>query len=486
MALVLSDQDADLTDYVTGLAAAAVLIAVIFLVIHCVILVFMCCRKRRVGFWSGRPMDRESSEYTSCAGLSRSTWVRAVFISSGVIFLVFTNVLVAKGLTNLQDTVHIVHQSAIDVGIITAEADSIISGGLQDVRGIATAIRTSLEGELASQNFCPADPEFNNNAAAQDIRDEADQALEMLGQLNDLEEVDDIADSIEDLSTGSADLQDTTADIDLAGAPSLLVLIPFTIVPCLLVACAILSHFEVPFPMRAVNYFLLPLFILEVLLCVVLASGTVALAAANSDFCAPTPDASYVAMSPDTTLLRMLDLQGFTVQSESVIRQVAEYYIAQCQDVTNPYTFLTDYLPDLNQAQVALDELLTTFAEDGVMMELGLYCNRDFRTLEALMVEMQTILDVLLEAIDRTLDLVGCERMVPIYHRAMYDGACTSAVTASMWFFVSSLMMAVAGTLMLLLRSAIRPNVDEDEDADYPAKPVRAVTGYDEDPRYYQ
>jgi len=64
---------------------------------------------------------------------------------------------------------------------------------------------------------------------------------------------------------------------------------------------------------------------------------------------------------------------------------------------------------------------------------------------------------VLLESVARALDLVSCERVVPIYHKAVYDGACRYSVNGVMWVFAASLVMAISGLIMLLFRSAYKP-----------------------------
>ena len=120
-----------------------------------------------------------------------------------------------------------------------------------------------------------------------------------------------------------------------------------------------------------------------------------------------------------------------------------------------------------------------SFLSNDSLSELELYCNRDFDSLVVLLPEMQTILDALLSATDRTLDLISCERIVPVYHRAIYDGACEYSVSAVYWFFSASLIMAVFGFLMILLRAAYKPTLYEDVDVDVDAE-CRVVYEHDD------
>lgn len=258
-------------------------------------------------------------------------------------------------------------------------------------------------------------------------------------------------------------VEDSTADLDVTDWEALLVLIPLTMIPCLLVALTILAHFDVLFPLWVVHFVLTPLLIVEVILCIVLASFALAGASANADFCLPPPSDVYALKSPDTTIFRLLDDQGYG--TEEFAREVADYYLNQCAPhVADPYDFLREHLPSLDEAEASIKGLIKSFSEDGTLLAMSLYCNRDFVGLEALLASMETVIDVLLEAITRTIDLTSCARIVPIYHRAFYDGACNYSLSALMWIFSSSIILSITGLVMILLRSAVKPNkFDEDE-----------------------
>ena len=105
------------------------------------------------------------------------------------------------------------------------------------------------------------------------------------------------------------------------------------------------------------------------------------------------------------------------------------------------------------------------------MLVLSLYCGRDFDKMGVLLAEMQSLLQVLLESLFRTLGLVSCEHVVRIYTSVVYDAACQYSVNGVMWVFVSSLVMAIFGLIMILLRSAYKPTryvtlVQEEEEED--------------------
>lgn len=469
-----------------GLAMLAGIVGACFLLFMMIILIFMCCGKQRVGFLSGRPFEltltddyyrdenddsmreqypdktKKKKKKGCCCGIATTTWVRCTFILSGILFIIFAMLMVGKGITNLQDTVKSVHHSAANIEYITTEAQDIMKTGLNDIRGVAASVRDALEEELARDDFCPDDPEMDDNPQAADVRMQTENAVEKLRDLDSFvgEQVNDVADALTEVGGQAQSAVDTTGDVDLTDWQALLILIVFTLVPSMFVSAAILSHFDIETPCFTafLDCCMMPLFILMVLFCVFVSCAMLVAASVNSDFCLPggRSDDPYDGNSPDASVLRFLDAQGYTGE-EDFVRNVAEYYIHQCQgEVEDPYTFMTDYLPDLQDAQQVIQALNNRIIQEGLILELSLYCNRDFDRMGTLLAEMQTIIDVMLEAMYRTLDLVSCRRIVPIYHRAVYDAACLYSVEGVMWVFASALIMAFFGLVMILFRAAYK------------------------------
>jgi hypothetical protein len=183
--------------------------------------------------------------------------------------------------------------------------------------------------------ICPADPNLNNNQAFLTIRAAGEQALSLLGTLDSFLHgpIDNIYSALGQVAKEAQIVENGTANVNFSGWESVLVLILGTIVPCLLVAAAIMAQFDVEVPQITclINWFLMPLFVLMVVLFAGVASFMIAAAAINSDFCLPgTRPAldAYPGTSPDTTVYRVLDAYGYT--KADTVRQVATYYIAQC------------------------------------------------------------------------------------------------------------------------------------------------------------
>ena len=108
-------------------------------------------------------------------------------------------------------------------------------------------------------------------------------------------------------------------------------------------------------------------------------------------------------------------------------------------------------------ASASLDTLTTKMNADGLVLEISLYCGRDFDKFGVLLAEIHSLLQVVLESLYRTLNLLSCERVVTIYHSSIYDAACRYSVEGVMWVFASSLIMATFGLIMILFRSGYKP-----------------------------
>ena len=392
-------------DYIVGLAWAAGLLAACFLVFIISIIVFKCCGKRRVGFLSGAhfqenwdddfenkeqhmndydnlheqspPLptkNRKRAGRCSCCGNVAS--VRFTFMLSGCIFIAFAMLMVVKGVTNLQDTVKTVHHSAANIEYMALQAQDILQNGIRQIQTATVNVRTALEQELERDDLCPNNAESTNNAeggdwtskasqAVADLTSKASQAVanwtsKALQAVTGLSQIDTLVDDrvngiVEALSEAGGQAQavmDQIGDVDLTDWEALLILILYTLVPTLLVSAAILAHFDIESTCfyMVLDFAVLPLFILMVLVCVFVSCAMLAAAAVNSDFCLPggRPEDSYPGWSPDTSVLRFLDAQGFAGDNDPV-RKIVEWYVFQCQadEVDDPFAFIATRLPDL-------------------------------------------------------------------------------------------------------------------------------------------
>ena len=381
-------------DYAWGLAWMAGALATCFLIFITTIIIFKCCGKWRVGFLSGahfrvnldevdhglsnsfedeicqdkhgygdlqeqypeqntqKMKKRKGAGCFCCHGTIFS--VRFTFMLSGCVFITFAILMVVKGVTNLQNTVRSVHHSATNIEYMSSEAQDILQNGIRKIQTTAQNVRAALEEELQREDFCPHDVLLGINKPAADWTSKASQAVAELHKIDVFvdDRVNGIVAVLSEAGGQSQAVVDQVGDVDLTDWEALLILIVYTLIPCLLVSAAILAHFDIESPCfySSVDYIVLPLFIFMVLVCVVVSCAMLAVAAVNSDFCLPggRPEDTYPGISPDTSVLRFLDANGFVGEKDD-LRRVADWYINQCQteEADDPFDFMTRHLPDL-------------------------------------------------------------------------------------------------------------------------------------------
>lgn len=178
----------ELKDYVVGLIFGAAVIFTIFLVWIIAICIFRFMGKEKVGFLSGAPFDAAPTlrkdfpqdrprpqidgwdeelevEYykmqyksrISPSWRNRPTLIRIAFLVCGLVYIVFSILLVTKGVANLFQTVHIFQDSIVRTDLIASSTQEI----LQNLRPVAAAsqnIYDGLSAEVTGSNFCPNDP----------------------------------------------------------------------------------------------------------------------------------------------------------------------------------------------------------------------------------------------------------------------------------------------------------------------------------------
>lgn len=108
--------------------------------------------------------------------------------------------------------------------------------------------------------------------------------------------------------------------------------------------------------------------------------------------------------------------------------------------------------------------LETSFKEGTTVETLALYCNRDFEPVEAVVESMNELLGTLTRSLDRTLELISCDVIVPIYTSTTYDATCQYSMSAVFWVFSTTLIMSVFGLLMITFRAAYKNDVYTDDE----------------------
>lgn len=115
-----------------------------------------------------------------------------------------------------------------------------------------------------------------------------------------------------------------------------------------------------------------------------------------------------------------------------------------------------------------------------------MYCNREFFALDGQIDNMQMILTILTDSLTRLLDLVSCQRIVPIYtdtstcsgyecmftllqyqrvspllsYFLVYDASCEYSTKALFWIFCCAVILGTFGLIMITLRASYKLSRD--------------------------
>ena len=443
---VASNGDAE--DYIQGLLFIGLFIVSFMMLWLLLLMIFRCCGPKLVGFLSGAPMQKKSQ----VVDFNRPFRVRVAFVNAVVVFLVFAVLLVVNGISNLQDTTFAVSNTNQEVKALLLDAN-VVTGNLQTVGRSTTAIRDALVADLG--NFCPNDPNIADSTG-QDLDKMAQDAIALLEQLGDFinNDVARAQQGIDATLETTQDVEDFINDADVNDWQSLLVLIPYILIPSFLLVGVIMAWCDASIGVFTclLSWFMMPLFILLTILSIVACAAISAGAVTNADFCS-----GGESQTPDGTILDILNSQD--LKEDDIAFQAVTYYVGQCT-ATNPWTFIQDYKGQIVDAEDTLGQLQDAF--DAITIpRLNLLCGRDFAPLEALLGDMDGNLKVLDTSATTALNLLSCERVLPIYTSAVYGATCDHSITGVTWTFASLLVLAVTGMVMITLRSAYLDVEDE-------------------------
>jgi hypothetical protein len=100
----------------------------------------------------------------------------------------------------------------------------------------------------------------------------------------------------------------------------------------------------------------------------------------------------------------------------------------------NPFAFISAYNDQILGADSQVSNLAGSINLVG-LDTLGAICGRNFTEIAGLADLMASNLRILKTSAQLTLDLLQCDRLVPIYTATVYDGTCTYSIQGVTWTF---------------------------------------------------
>ena len=320
------------------------------------------------------------------------------------------------------------------------------------------AIATVLSRDLLLSAFqdggtqCLKDGDAGATLGLDDLINNITTILEELGNFT-FGRTEDFASSTERITQGAEDVYDTTENIQLGDWQSLIVLIPYILIPVLLVGGVALAWLNIDIPMirSLLSWLILPIFIIEVVFAYILSSGILIAASGNADFC--SGGEQHV---PDATVIQIIENLGY--DTNDLVFQIVAFYIDQCV-TDDPFKLINTYKDELTAAF----DYVTSFANLKVQ-GLGEICISNITAMDTLVGSLNTSIHSLADSADEALDLLQCSNIVQLYTNPVYDGTCTYSITGATWAFAAFAVVACMGLIMIMLRSAWQLDVDAPPD----------------------
>ena len=81
-----------------------------------------------------------------------------------------------------------------------------------------------------------------------------------------------------------------------------------------------------------------------------------------------------------------------------------------------------------------MDEF-TNIIVTATVEQLSQECGTDYGPTLQLLNQLRTYASILLESSNRSMTLMGCQNIVPLYTSVVYDGLCNESVKGGTWIF---------------------------------------------------
>mmetsp|Transcript_32886 Transcript_32886/g.54287 ORF Transcript_32886/g.54287 Transcript_32886/m.54287 type:complete len:436 (-) Transcript_32886:221-1528(-) len=393
-------------DYIYGLLFAGIMVIALFFTWTIVLLVFKCLGKKKVGFLSGSPFLKKSS--------TRRPYIcRIVYLLAALCLMIFSITFVTEGLTNLRTSVTTVIESARNINTVVNDVDAVVKD-VQTFGSNASDVRDEFLRILSAGTVlkCVADQELANpDNTGRNITQVLTTLKEAFADVGNFqpEEADELLNATEFIMESSQNVGDEADNIEIGDWQSLIILIPYLIMPMLLVIGVVLSYLGIQKPMLqcVLTWVVHPIFIIQVIFAYCMSGAILIAASANADFCS---GGEGEQKSPNQTVENIIESLGYN--QDDLIYKILSFYIGQCTSVT-PFAFLDDYketIGNVNALVVDFADAVTAAATTSLSEVCG-----EVTALDKLNAVVLRSLAGLLNNVKDMKDIVKCSNIVTLY-----------------------------------------------------------------------
>mmetsp|Transcript_21100 Transcript_21100/g.29565 ORF Transcript_21100/g.29565 Transcript_21100/m.29565 type:complete len:516 (+) Transcript_21100:84-1631(+) len=452
-------------DYVRGLLFASIFCFIIFLVWAFLLLIFKCCGKDRVGFLAGtgfRPNPGCCCPFSS----------RFIVVLSTAILIVSCVLISTKGVHDITGAVSHVEDSSELLGNFTSQLKDIMDD-LDTVGRSAIPLRDEivllLGGDLCpnqdqlqtaidtlQNNGVDATDELNQLQIIDTFKENALAATDKLTILSNF--INGIVTNFSKIYTSYTDYK-TDADDWLAKLKKNIIWLAYFVIPigvfaslfCLAVFLQVCGLSAGIFQCL-LNWFLLPVFILMVLVFMIAGLFVYPLGIINSDFCLNGSKSG----SPDGTIKSFMVQQGMDLTTMS--SKVLLYYMEGCL-TEDPLGSVRDFSTDVTEASGAISDVNLHLADNSDV--LSSVCGTDYGPLAAELDKLTGLFGTLVNAADKALNLSKCENINTIYVSFTHEAVCTELPHSIAWVFGTFIVITITGFVIITFRAAWKDVADE-------------------------
>jgi hypothetical protein len=421
--------------YANGtLFVGAFLMAIFFLWLF-LLIIFMCCGPRRVGFLAGFKMKHpHDSEKFRTPIVVRFIMILSclIVIAAAVISTIFFGLKDMKDVAN--DGLQLVNEY-MDLAQDGKDRVAIMSEKIDSMQNLKEIVIN----ELRSENFCSS---TNPGEPVETMRNSLVQDLYTLEDFDELQFRDLRVDVFGKMLSDGLRTENYFNYFGVKQWQIWSFLISFSVIAFFFLLGTMVASFGVTDHVISCfnTWIFLPIFLLMVTASWIIVSFYGVGAVMASDYC-------LTGGSPDATTKAIIN--QFNIDASQ--KQLNEYWIT-C-DGELPIIFMPTLQDRLNTAISSITDLRVALVEykDSLSANCG---GKDFASLNSYLGTIADSYDKLDTNITYVENLIDCSNMRPKYEQFTYDIMCTDAPEASSWTFGLLLVIAFFGMLIITFRAA--------------------------------